>query len=178
MANDATPIDRLSGLLRGGLLRGVGLVAVLAAIALAIGAAPAGGELWLGLGAAAALVAAAASLAVHGRFLRTGSAADGAHANAGALLAARLQALLAARLQALLAASLLIKLAVLGLALVALWRFGVKFEHTATFCVAYAAASLICQITSAGYVFRSLGARAAGAATAGPRESVADRGEN
>lgn len=150
-----TAHDPLRALLVRGLARGALAAAVVGGLAWSLGAAPAGAGPYLGLGVLVAIVAAAAALWLNGRFLAT-DAGGGATRLDGALLGARLQGLLAA--------ALMVKLAVLGIAMFALHRAGVKFEALATFCVAFAAASLICQLTSAGYLSRALGSRTGGAA--------------
>ncbi|MCR9246937.1 MAG: hypothetical protein NXI31_18035 [bacterium] len=132
------------------LASGAAVTVGLGGLAWAIGAAPAGTEGFLGLGIAVAILAAVAAMWVNGRFLATRSGAGGLPAD---------PAILAGRMQGLLAAALMVKLAVLVIAMFALFRFGVKFEATATFCIAFASASLVVQLTAAGLLSRHLGQR-------------------
>lgn len=152
------------------LASGAAVTVGLGGLAWAVGAAPAGTEGFLGLGIAVAILAAVAAMWVNGRFLATR-----AGAGAGALPAD--PAILAGRLQGLLAAALMVKLAVLVIAMFALFRFGVKFEATATFCIAFASASLVVQLTAAGLLSRHLGQRHNASLAARVDRNPGNRGE-
>jgi hypothetical protein len=72
---------------------------------------------------------------------------------------------MAGRVQGLLAAAFGVKLAVLVIVVLYLQRLlpaaepDAKFAATAAFCIAFAAASLVCQLATAGYLARALGRR-------------------
>ncbi|MCA8977387.1 MAG: hypothetical protein KDC98_21880 [Planctomycetes bacterium] len=123
-----------------------------------LGAVPTEFQDYMAFGVLAALVAGAVALWLNGLFLsagqRDGLAADGA--------------ILAGRLQGLLAAAFGVKLAVVVIAVFALRQAGVKFEATATFCVTFAAVSLISQLTTASMLARSFGRRSSSEARVAP----------
>ena len=120
---------------------GVAAVAAAAGIYWLLAAPPPGEGSWIGLGAGAAVGAAGLAMGWHALLLRATAARNDAAA-AGF------------RLQALLAGSILAKLAVLVIAVLSLQRSGTKFEHVAAFAIAFAAASLVFQVTAAGYLSR------------------------
>lgn len=128
-------------LLLGGLVAGGA-----AALVVSSGALPEGGAGFVAGGAIAAVASAALALLLHGRFL-------GRRAAASLMGDSRL---VAGRLQALLAAAFGIKLFVLAAGV--LWLHGndVKFPQIAAFAVAFAAASLLCQVTAAAQLARAL----------------------
>lgn len=134
------------------LLRGAATVGALAAVAWATDVAPAGAEPFVALGACAALAATGIALVLHGRILDRRFAAR--MANDAQLIAGRLQGLLAI--------GLLVKLFVLTAGVLWLRAGGVKFAATATFAVAFAAASLVCQVTAAGSLVRTMSRRPVG----------------
>ena len=80
---------------------------------------------------------------------------------------------MATRLQGLMAAALMIKLATVTIGVLVLRSQGVKFQEVAAFAVAFAAASLVCQVTAAGTLVRAM-SRAARPAAA-DRATGADR---
>lgn len=128
---------------------GIGLVAVLVAIAWLTGLLPPETTDFVALGAGAALFAGVLALWIHGRFVDARAAAP----------IARDARLMAGRLQGLLAAAFAVKLAVLVIGMLYLSRFGVKFADKASFCIAFAGASLVCQLATAGYLARALNRR-------------------
>lgn len=119
------------------------------------------------LGAMAALGAAMVAVWLHGRFL-SGRGAE-RFAGDGRLLAAHLQGLLAA--------AFAVKLLVLIAVVFALRQQGVKFDDIATFAVTFAAASLLCQVTTAACLARSIRPKLANApnAAAGSADDGAAR---
>jgi|JI102314A1RNA_FD_contig_91_838993_length_1397_multi_2_in_0_out_0_2 hypothetical protein len=125
---------------------GAGVAAAVAAVVWLLGCVPAESVsfFWLGLGAS--VVAAMLALLLHSRVLDPRKAAPFA-ANPGQL---------AGRFHGLLAAAFGSKLAILVLGVLALRKAGVKFDGLATFCVTFAAASVICQVATAGYLSRML----------------------
>lgn len=123
------------------------LTSALAAALWLVGALPSGREGYIAAGCAAAVGASAAALLLHGRFLDARAMRSmGSNAR-----------LLAVRLQSLLAAGLMLKLAVVTVGVLWLRAQNVKFELIAAFAVAFAAASLVCQVTAAGTLVRALG---------------------
>jgi len=101
-------------------------------------------------GVGAAILALAIALRFHGRLLRRAGSA----AVADPKLAARLEG---GRLQALLAAAFVLKLLALIVGVLVLRANGVKFSDVAAFAIAFAAASLICQVVAAGSLVRQYG---------------------
>lgn len=142
------------------LLRGALAVGLLAVGAWATGALPPASHPFLALGAGAALAATGLAVVLHSRILDRRFAASMAHD----------PRLIAGRLQGLLAVGLLLKLFAVTLGVLWLRAVGVKFEAVATFAVAFAAASLVCQVTAAGSLVRSTARRGCVAGDkAGPR---------
>jgi hypothetical protein len=131
--------------LLGPLARGAVVVAALALAVRATGAAPAGSDPYVALGAGAALLATGIALVLHGRIMDRRFAAGMAND----------PRLIAGRLQGLLAVGLLLKLFTVTVGVLWLRAAGVKFGEVATFGVAFAAASLVCQLTAAGSLVRS-----------------------
>jgi len=144
------------------------VVLLFAAPVWALGLVPQDGVPFFAAGIGASLVAALLAICVHGRFLDS-------RAPAALNNDARLQA---GRLQALLAVAFGVKLAVLVLGVVVLRQIGVKFEALATFCITFAAVSLVCQLATAGYLSRAVNHRV-NRAPAAPRnagtENAAER---
>lgn len=132
---------------------GVGIGAVMLAFALAwvAGAIPAGNAVFAAFGVLAAVGAAMVAVWLHGRFLAGRTARQ--LAGDGRLLAGHLQSLLAA--------AFAVKIAVLVVAFLLLRQQGVKFSELATFAITYAAASLLCQLATAGYLARAVQPRLA-----------------
>lgn len=134
-----------------------GCAVVLAALLVvwAAGLLPVATASYVALGTGAALLAGAAAVWLHGRFLDARAAAP--FARDGRLMASRMQSLLAAAFG--------VKLAVLVVAVLYLQRLlpagepDLKFAATASFCIAFAAASLVCQLATAGCLARALGRR-------------------
>lgn len=124
---------------------GAGVAAAVASVAWLLGCVPAESVsfFWLGLGAS--VVAAMLALLLHSRVLDPRKAAP--FASPGQL---------AGRFHGLLAAAFGSKLAILVLGVLVLRKAGVKFDGLATFCVTFAAASVICQVATAGYLSRML----------------------
>ncbi|MBM3961064.1 MAG: hypothetical protein FJ306_04075 [Planctomycetes bacterium] len=139
------------------LLRGAAVVGVLALATWASGLLPADGSPFVALGAGAALAATGFALVLHGRILDRRFAAR--MANDAQLIAGRLQGLLAI--------GLLVKLFALTAGVLWLRAGGVKFAATATFAVAFAAASLVCQVTAAGSLVRTMSRRPVGPSEVG-----------
>lgn len=140
--------------LRNAMAFGTGVVTAAFGIAWATRLLPPATTGYVAMGAGAALVAAVLGLYLHGRFLDARAAAP--FARDGHLMAGRLQGLLAAAFGT--------KLAVLVLGMLYLHQFyqgpsDLKFAATASFCIAFAAASLLCQLATAGYLARALGRR-------------------
>lgn len=131
--------------LLGPLAQGAVVVALLALAVRATGAAPAGADAYVALGSGAALLATGLALVLHGRILDRRFAAGMAND----------PRLIAGRLQGLLAVGLLLKLATVTVGVLWLRATGVKFGEVAAFGVAFAAASLVCQLTAAGSLVRS-----------------------
>ncbi|HEX6812380.1 MAG TPA: hypothetical protein VF384_12200 [Planctomycetota bacterium] len=129
------------------------VVALIAVPVWALGLVPAGGVTWYAAGIGASLFAAMLAICVHGRFLD--SRAPSAYAHDGRLMAGRLQSLLAIAFGA--------KLAVLVLGVFLLRQADVKFEALATFCITFAAVSLVSQLATAAYLSRAMSQRANGA---------------
>ncbi|HEU4418606.1 MAG TPA: hypothetical protein VFT55_06680 [Planctomycetota bacterium] len=125
------------------------VVLLCAAPVWAMGLVPADGVPYFAAGIGASLIAALLAICVHGRFLD--ARAPAAIAHDGRLLAGRLQALLAVAFGA--------KLAVLVLGVIVLQQAGVKFEALATFCITFAAVSLVSQMATAAYLSRALNHR-------------------
>lgn len=130
---------------------GSGVVMLAFALAWVAGAFPAGTSVFAGFGLLAAVGAAMVAVWLHGRFLAGRTAqqlvGDGR--------------LLAGHLQSLLAAAFAVKLAVLVVAFLVLRQQGVKFSELATFAITFAAASLLCQLATAGYLARAVQSRLA-----------------
>jgi hypothetical protein len=144
-------------------VRGAVLAMVLVAAVLVMGVLPAGAADWVAYGCGAALVATGLALVVHGRFL-----------DRRAIASLRGDPrLIATRLQGLMAAALMIKLATVTIGVLVLRSQGVKFQEVAAFAIAFAAASLVCQVTAAGTLVRAMSRSArpadAGQAAAGDR---------
>lgn len=122
---------------------------------------------YVALGAGGALLAGVLALWLHGRMIgRRGETAFAGDVRR-----------MAGHLQGLLAAAFVVKLAVLVLGVLYLQRVladdpsDAKFAATASFCIAFAGASLVCQLATAGYLARALGRRtpsAVAAPTNGP----------
>lgn len=126
----------------------------------------AGGVAWLGgllppdlvsfvaAGACAAVGAAMVAVWLHGRFLAGNTArrlsGDGQ--------------LLAGHLQGLLAAAFAVKLVFLVVAVFVLRQQDVKFQALAAFAIAFATASLLCQVATAAYLARAIQPKLAAAA--------------
>lgn len=129
------------------------VVVLCAAPVWALGLVPQDGVPYFAAGIGASLIAALLAICVHGRFLdnRLDARAPAALAHDGRLLAGRLQALLAVAFGA--------KLAVLVLGVIVLQQAGVKFEALATFCITFAAVSLVSQLATAAYLSRALNHR-------------------
>jgi len=136
------------------------VVLLFAAPVWALGLVPQDGVPYFAAGIGASLVAALLAICVHSRFLD--ARAPAALAHDGRFLAGRLQALLAIAFGA--------KLAVLVLGVVVLRQAGVKFEALATFCITFAAVSLVCQLATAAYLSRAMTHRA-NRAPAAPRSA-------
>lgn len=142
-------------LLLRALRAGVGAVLLLTALAWLAGLFPPATTGYALAGIAAALFAAALALWLHGRFLDArlarGQAPDH-HSLSG-------------QLQGLLGVAFGAKLAVLVLGMLYLHRTfpsgdgDAKFAATASSCIAFAAASLVCQLATAGYLARTLSRR-------------------
>ncbi len=131
---------------------GAAVVAVLLGATWGLGQLPAGLEAFAAMGALAAVAAVAIAIVVHRRFLdRRLLDRHAAYANDPRLMAGRIQTLLAAAFAA--------KLLLLVLGVFGLRQAGVKFEATVAFAVAFAAAALVCQLTAAAYIARSLANR-------------------
>jgi hypothetical protein len=134
---------------------GIGVVLAGLVLAWGMGLLPPATTGYVALGAGAALLAGVVALWLHGRFLDR--RAEASFARDGRLMAGRLQGLLAAAFG--------VKLAVVVLGVLYLQRAlaaeqpDVKFAATASFCIAFAAASLVCQLATAGYLARALGRR-------------------
>jgi hypothetical protein len=144
---DATSAGALSpAALLSAFCRGGALVLALLAVVWALGLVPAEMHGWVVLGSGAAVMATGLAVLLHGRFL---------DARAAASLRGDPR-LLAGRLQSLMAAALGIKLAVVTLGVLSLRAMGLKFELVAAFAVAFAAASLVCQVTAAGTLVRAM----------------------
>jgi hypothetical protein len=139
-------------------VRGAVLAMALAVSVWALGLLPVGLEAWVAYGCGAALLATGLALVLHGRFLdrRTLTSRRGD------------PRLMASRLQGLMAAALMIKLATVTIGVLVLRSQGVKFQEVAAFAVAFAAASLVCQVTAAGTLVRAMSRAARPAAAAGP----------
>ncbi len=124
---------------------GVAVTAVAVVVVWLLGLLPAATEGMVALGAAAALAAAGLAIALHGRMLdpraHQGLGGDGR--------------LIASRLQGLMGAALGLKLACVTLGVLALRSSGVKFPQVAAFAIAFAGASLVCQVTAAGSLVRA-----------------------
>jgi hypothetical protein len=139
-------------------VRGAVLAMALAVSVWALGLLPAGLETWVACGCGAALLATGLALVLHGRFL-----------DRRALASLRGDPrLMAGRLQGLMAAALMLKLATVTIGVLVLRSQGVKFQEVAAFAVAFAAASLVCQVTAAGTLVRAMSRAARPAAGAGP----------
>lgn len=150
---------------------GFGGTVVVAALLVvwATGLLPAATRGYAFAGVGAALGAGVLALWLHGRFLDARATAPFAHDGQ----------LLAGRLQGLLGAALAVKLAVVVLGVLYVQRIlataepDVKFAATASFCVAFATASVVGQLATAGHLARALGRRnpaPVGAATGAPAE--------
>jgi hypothetical protein len=127
-------------------VRGAVLAMALAVSVWALGVLPAGLEAWVAYGCGAALLATGLALVLHGRFL-----------DRRALASLRGDPrLMAGRLQGLMAAALMLKLATVTIGVLVLRSQGVKFQEVAAFAVAFAAASLVCQVTAAGTLVRAM----------------------
>lgn len=153
-ATDAAGVPpRASGLspavLRLAFVRAVGLVLLLVGAAWLAGLLPPGGEGMALLGVGAAIVASGAAVLLKGGFL--GDRAMATMHGDGRLLASRLQSIFAA--------SLVLKLFVVTAGVLVLRAQQVKFELVTTFAVAFAAASLVGQVTVAGSLWRALSRR-------------------
>lgn len=103
------------------------------------------------IGLAGALFAGMATVWLHGRLANL----------RGDLGAAATGRLMAARIQALLAAGFAVKLGVLVVGVFGLRQFSIgevptKFADLATFAVTFAAAALLCQVTTAAFMARSM----------------------
>jgi hypothetical protein len=105
-------------------------------------------------GVVSAVLALALALRFHGRLLQRAAGAVVADPK----LAARLEG---GRLQALLAAAFVLKLLALLAGVLVLRANGVKFSDLAAFAIAFAAASLICQVVAAGSLVRHASNRSA-----------------
>jgi len=139
----------------------VGVVMLGYSIAWLTGLIPSEHSVFAGFGVVGALGAAIVAVWLHGRFLRGGTARR--LAGDGPLLAGHLQGLLAA--------AFAVKLAVLVVAFLLLRQQGVKFSELATFAITFAAASLLCQLASAGYLARAIQPRLGPpVASAGPSD--------
>lgn len=158
--NATAPAGAVSGasgwaLLLRALRAGVGAVLLLTALAWFGGVFPDATAGYALAGIAAALVAAALALWLHGRFLDARLARG--LAPEGQQLSGQLQGLLGVAFGA--------KLAVLVLGMLYLHRTfpsgdgDAKFAATASSCIAFAAASLVCQLATAGYLARTLSRR-------------------
>lgn len=144
-------------------VRGAVLAMVLAVAVWALGLLPAELVAWVAYGSAAAVAATGLALVLHSRFL-----------DRRALASLRGDPrLMAARLQGLMAAALMIKLATVTIGVLVLRSQGVKFQEVAAFAVAFAAASLVCQVTAAGTLVRAMSRTARPAAA--ERATGADR---
>lgn len=146
----ATAVDAF--LLAKALGVGIGVVMFAFAIVWVAGVLPAGDAAFATFGVLAALGAAVVVVWLHGRFL--GGRTAHRLAGDGRLLAGHLQGLLAAAFGA--------KLAVLVVAFLVLRQQGVKFSELATFAITFAAASLLCQLVTAGYLARAIQPRIVG----------------
>ena len=122
------------------------VVTVLAGAALAMGLAPAGTDLFVGVGVATAVLAAAVATIVHGRL--TARSRLPASATAGRTLATQIQLGLGL--------GFLAKLLGLLLGTGILLMLEVKFAGLAAFAVAFAAASLLLQVGIAAMLGRAL----------------------
>ena len=142
----SSAVDLLPALSRGSLA-----VGVLAVAAWSTGALPAANQPFLAIGAGAALAATGLAVILHSRVLDRRFAAS--MANDAKLIAGRMQGLLAV--------GLLLKLFTVTVGVLWLRAVGVKFDAVATFAVAFAAASLVCQVTAAGSLVRSTARRGA-----------------
>ncbi|MBX3463816.1 MAG: hypothetical protein KF830_11655 [Planctomycetes bacterium] len=156
-------------LLLRGLGFGVGVLTAAVLLAWSAGLLPAATTSYAVLGVGAAVGAGVLALAAHRRIL---ARATGPYAQDGRLLAGRLQGLLGAAFAA--------KLAVLVLGMLYVNRVlaaeaaAAKFAATASFAIAFAAASLVLQLGTAGYVARALGrARRTPVDPAGPAAGAA-----
>ncbi len=134
------------GALVRAILCGAIAVAVVAGLTVVAGVLPADAPVFVAAGAGAAALAGGLAVLFHGRFLDRRATAH--LRNDGPLLAGRLQSLLAAAFG--------LKLLVLVIGVLTLRGLGVKFEQLAAFAIAFAAASLLCQIVAAGYLVRAL----------------------
>jgi hypothetical protein len=144
-------------------VRGAALAMALALATWALGVLPPALVAWVAYGCAAALLATGLALVLHGRFLdRRALTSLGGDPR-----------LMATRLQALMAAALMIKLATVTIGVLVLRSQGVKFQEVAAFAVAFAAASLVCQVTAAGTLVRAMSRAARPAAV--DRATGADR---
>lgn len=149
----ATAAAPLGAVLVGSFARAGGVVVLLAAIAAAAGLAPEGAAPYLALGVGAAIAATGFAVVFHGRILDRRFAAGLAND----------PRLIAGRLQGLMALGLLAKLAAVTVGVLTLRAAGVKFGGVATFCVAFAAGALACQLVTAMLVARSRQVRVASA---------------
>jgi hypothetical protein len=136
---------------------GTAAVVVVVGAALVFGLVPTAMHGVVGAGAGAALLANAAAVLLHNRMVDSRPAAS----------FARDAQLMAGRMQSLLAAAFLVKLAVLVVGVVALRQLDAKFDAIAAFAIAFATASLVCQLATAGLLARVLSRRRAGS-PAGP----------
>lgn len=114
-------------------------------------------------GVAAAVLALALALRFHGRLLQRAANAAGGMLATDRKLAARLEG---GRLQALLAAAFVLKLLALVVGVLVLRTNGVKFSDVAAFAIAFAAASLICQVVAAGSLVRQASSSSASSSRA------------
>lgn len=152
--HDAAPAGTLPSLVRA---LAFGAVVVVAALLVAwmAGLVPVATRNHVVFGVAAALLASTAAVWLHGRFLDPRAAQP--FAQDGRLMAGRVQSLMAAAFG--------VKLAVLVVVVLYLQRVlsaehpDVKFAATASFCIAFAAASLVCQLATAGYLARAFSRR-------------------
>lgn len=142
-------------LLRRALAFGVGVAIAAMLAAWLAGLLPEATQGYAALGAAVALAAGVLAVLFHARVLDR--RAEARLMGDGRLLGARLQSLLGA--------AFAVKLASLVLGLVALRSSlpgddpDAKFAATAAFCIAFASASVVCQIATVGYLARTLGRR-------------------
>ena len=122
------------------------LVLVLGAIVWLAGLLPAGSDSMVALGLTGAVLASGLAVLLKGNFLGDRALAS-MRGNAP---------MMASRLQAMMAAALGLKLATVTLGVLTLRSLQVKFELVTAFAVAFAAASLVCQVTVASILWRAL----------------------